>query len=156
MAPDQTPSLALVNDVVLMWFGVGSHQKLVLELGHNRLHASLASSIMPGTGVVMQWAASPCCLHPIRWDRPPLRDAALLIALLPRAGVTAGLMAWVTGAQMNKGRGYSCVVQFPEACSITVGTPVRVRLFLSRRAAGLLHHMCLKDGAMATVVRQGF
>lgn len=43
------------------------------------------------------------------------------------SGLGAGLVAWVTGAQLNKGRGYSCTVQFPEACSITVGTPVRLR-----------------------------
>ena len=38
------------------------------------------------------------------------------------------MAAWVSGAQFNKGRGYKCTVQFPEACSITVGTPVRVSL----------------------------
>lgn len=42
------------------------------------------------------------------------------------AGITGALIAWVSGLQMNKGRGYECSVQFPEACSITVGTPVRV------------------------------
>jgi hypothetical protein len=37
------------------------------------------------------------------------------------------LVSWVSGLGMNKGKGYECTVKFPEACSITVGTPVRVR-----------------------------
>lgn len=47
--------------------------------------------------------------------------------MLVGAGITGALIAWVSGLQMNKGRGYECSVQFPEACSITVGTPVRLR-----------------------------
>jgi len=40
--------------------------------------------------------------------------------------VGGGLIAWVTGLNLNKGQSYECTVRFPEACSITVGTPVRV------------------------------
>lgn len=47
--------------------------------------------------------------------------------VLMGAALAGGLAAWVSGASFNKGRGYQCTVQFPEACSITVGTPVRLR-----------------------------
>ena len=45
----------------------------------------------------------------------------------PPSGVAGLLVAWVSGLGMKRGRGYTCTVQFPEACSITTGTPVRVR-----------------------------
>lgn len=38
--------------------------------------------------------------------------------------VTLGLLAWVKGTALRKGRPYQATLEFPLACGITVGTPV--------------------------------
>ncbi|CAG9462530.1 unnamed protein product [Pedinophyceae sp. YPF-701] len=44
------------------------------------------------------------------------------------AALSATVIAWATGARLNSGdRGYQAVFEFPLACGITVGTPVRIR-----------------------------
>eukprot|EP00884_Botryococcus_braunii_P003273 jgi/Botrbrau1/12947/Bobra.154_2s0008.1 len=43
-------------------------------------------------------------------------------------GICLLLITWVRGGQFgNKGRGYKCVLEFPLACGIGIGTPVRIR-----------------------------
>lgn len=38
------------------------------------------------------------------------------------------LIAWARGGQLGRrGQGYQAILEFPDACGITVGTPVRIR-----------------------------
>lgn len=38
------------------------------------------------------------------------------------------LIAWAKGGQLGRrGQGYQAILEFPVACGITVGTPVRIR-----------------------------
>eukprot|EP01025_Chloroclados_australasicus_P034030 TRINITY_DN3484_c1_g1_i1.p2 TRINITY_DN3484_c1_g1~~TRINITY_DN3484_c1_g1_i1.p2 ORF type:complete len:390 (+),score=24.42 TRINITY_DN3484_c1_g1_i1:46-1170(+) len=42
-------------------------------------------------------------------------------------GLFFALIAWARGANLRTTRGYQIIVQFPNACGISVGTPVRIR-----------------------------
>ncbi|CAL8471566.1 g11108 [Coccomyxa elongata] len=43
-------------------------------------------------------------------------------------GLAIVLISWARGGQLGRrGKGYQCVLEFPLACGITVGTPVRIR-----------------------------
>ncbi|CAL5224181.1 g6821 [Coccomyxa viridis] len=43
-------------------------------------------------------------------------------------GLTIVLTSWARGGQLGRrGKGYQCVLEFPLACGIGVGTPVRIR-----------------------------
>lgn len=47
--------------------------------------------------------------------------------LLVGAGAILSLVAWAKGTAMRKEKPYLATVEFPQACGITVGTPVRIR-----------------------------
>ncbi|CAD7702791.1 unnamed protein product [Ostreobium quekettii] len=47
--------------------------------------------------------------------------------VLGGAVLTFWLLSWARGSQLRKGRPYQATVVFPQACGITVGTPVRIR-----------------------------
>lgn len=43
-------------------------------------------------------------------------------------GVTITLVSWARGGSLfSKNRGYNCILEFPSACGIMTGTPVRIR-----------------------------
>lgn len=43
------------------------------------------------------------------------------------AGACIGLINWARGSALRKGHPYLATIEFPQACGITVGTPVRIR-----------------------------
>lgn len=47
--------------------------------------------------------------------------------LLLGAGMCVALVAWARGSALRKGTPYNATIEFPQACGITVGTPVRIR-----------------------------
>eukprot|EP01023_Acetabularia_acetabulum_P024614 TRINITY_DN23720_c2_g1_i1.p1 TRINITY_DN23720_c2_g1~~TRINITY_DN23720_c2_g1_i1.p1 ORF type:complete len:411 (-),score=47.85 TRINITY_DN23720_c2_g1_i1:959-2149(-) len=42
-------------------------------------------------------------------------------------GLFFALISWARGANLRTSRGYQLIIQFPNACGISVGTPVRIR-----------------------------
>ena len=64
--------------------------------------------------------------------RPPPAAAhpapCSLLSPAPTPGFALMLIAWARGGQLGRrGQGYQAVLEFPVACGITVGTPVRIR-----------------------------
>lgn len=70
------------------------------------------------------------CLSSEASARLPSSDCvtALLTALTLRSPVALGLVVgWIRGLNFSRARSYQAIFEFPLACGITVGTPVRVR-----------------------------
>jgi len=52
----------------------------------------------------------------------------LVAFIVGGAAVIVGMLVWASGARVFKsGRSYQAIIEFPRACGITVGTPVRIR-----------------------------
>jgi len=59
--------------------------------------------------------------------RTSIAEGGLGLFLAGGLAVAVGLAAWARGAALRTGRPYTITLEFPLACGITVGTPVRVR-----------------------------
>jgi hypothetical protein len=59
------------------------------------------------------------------------------VGLFTLVGALVGvaLLLWVKGTALRKGRPYSATLEFPLACGITVGTPVRAEAAAQRLGA---------------------
>jgi ABC-type transporter Mla subunit MlaD len=57
-----------------------------------------------------------------------LAQGAVGLFIFAGAGFCLMLLSWARGGQLGgKSRGYQAILEFPVACGITVGTPVRIR-----------------------------
>lgn len=56
---------------------------------------------------------------------PLLKPTGLFLLL--GAGLSVALVAWVRGTALRKGTPYIATLEFPQACGITIGTPMRIR-----------------------------
>lgn len=56
-----------------------------------------------------------------------LAEGAVGLFIIVGIGFSVALIAWARGSALRKGHPYMATIQFPQACGITVGTPVRIR-----------------------------
>lgn len=56
-----------------------------------------------------------------------IAEGGLGLFTLAGGVVLVALLAWAKGTALRKGRPYQATLEFPLACGITVGTPVRIR-----------------------------
>lgn len=59
--------------------------------------------------------------------RHSIAEGGLGLFILGGGAVAVALIAWVRGNALRSGRPYTATFEFPTACGITVGTPVRIR-----------------------------
>lgn len=67
-------------------------------------------------------------LRDFGFGRTSLLEGGVGLFLLAGLGLLFMLYSWIRGAVLGSGRtGYQAVMEFPQACGIIVGTPVRIR-----------------------------
>ncbi|KAK9865881.1 hypothetical protein WJX84_007182, partial [Apatococcus fuscideae] len=70
-------------------------------------------------------------LRPLRdfgFGRASIWEGGVGLFILAAIGVALVLISWARGGQLfGKGGGYQAVLEFPLACGIAAGTPVRIR-----------------------------
>lgn len=59
--------------------------------------------------------------------RSSITEGSLGLFLLFGGALGAALIMWARGSALRKGQPYLATLEFPQACGITVGTPVRIR-----------------------------
>eukprot|EP00877_Chromochloris_zofingiensis_P010286 jgi/Chrzof1/5510/Cz16g05270.t1_TGDG2 len=56
-----------------------------------------------------------------------IAEGGVGLFILLGGAAAIGLAAWAKGTALRKGQPYMATIEFPLACGITVGTPVRIR-----------------------------
>ena len=67
-------------------------------------------------------------IRDLGFGRTSVWEGSIGLMLVACVGILYGLLSWIKGSLWGKSfTGYQAVMQFPYACGITVGTPVRIR-----------------------------
>ncbi len=59
--------------------------------------------------------------------RSSLAEGGVGLFLALGTGAAFALVSWARGSALRTGRPYNITVELPQACGITIGTPVRIR-----------------------------
>lgn len=71
---------------------------------------------------------SPCrSLRDFGIGKSSIAEGGVGLFILLGGAAAIGLAAWAKGTALRKGQPYMATIEFPLACGITVGTPVRIR-----------------------------